>query len=73
MFFVEENAFEATGSFPVLTQARTETGSLSNHHTRWNGSLGDSCWGGPRVQAGPSPGLCLGSILCSGLSPAVGL
>lgn len=32
MFFVKENASEATGSFPVLTQVRTETGSLSSSH-----------------------------------------
>ena len=38
MFFMKENASEATGNFPMLTWARTETGSLSDHHHTLGGN-----------------------------------
>lgn len=38
MFFMKENASEATDNFPMLTQARIETRSLSDHHHALSGN-----------------------------------
>lgn len=61
VFFMKENASEATGNFPMLTWVRAETGSLSDQHRTLSGIevFVNSRWELTRGSADPSPVLCL--------------